>query len=186
MPTILCVECGTAFHVIPARVKTAKYCGRKCVNIATGRRSKGNEYRKGLRPSNAFENGSIPWNKNIKGIHLSPETEFKRGIVPINKVTVGTISQRNDHNLSLRNFIKIAESDIWILYSRYLWEQAHGEIPEGYIIHHINRDPLDDRLENYEMLTKSEHIERHRAEYLEIKRQRNIMKKKKLHMELEG
>lgn len=26
--------------------------------------------------------GKTPWNKNLKGIHLSPATEFKKGIIP--------------------------------------------------------------------------------------------------------
>jgi len=32
-----------------------------------------------------FKKGSIPWSKSQKGIHLSPETEFKKGCVSINK-----------------------------------------------------------------------------------------------------
>lgn len=29
-----------------------------------------------------YEKGHIPWNKNKKGIHLSPQTEFKKGNIP--------------------------------------------------------------------------------------------------------
>lgn len=29
----------------------------------------------------AFKKGNIPWNKNLKGIHLSPKSEFKRGMI---------------------------------------------------------------------------------------------------------
>ena len=29
-----------------------------------------------------YEKGHIPWNKNKKGIHLSPDTEFKKGNIP--------------------------------------------------------------------------------------------------------
>jgi len=32
------------------------------------------------------------------------------------------------------------------------------------IVHHINGDPTDDRLENLELTTRSEHVEMHRAE----------------------
>jgi len=41
-----------------------------------------------------------------------------------------------------------------------------------YVIHQISGDPLADRIENYEMLIRAEHIERHREEHLEIKRRR--------------
>ena len=32
-----------------------------------------------------FVKGNIPWNKDKKGIHLSPDTEFKKGFTPWNK-----------------------------------------------------------------------------------------------------
>jgi len=41
---------------------------------------KGNKCAKGNKPNKtSFKKGQIPWNKNIKGIHYSPETEFKKG-----------------------------------------------------------------------------------------------------------
>lgn len=40
---------------------------------------------KGHRNSGSFKKEHIPWNKGLKGIHLSPSTEFKKGHVPANK-----------------------------------------------------------------------------------------------------
>ena len=39
------------------------------------------------RPPNSgqFKKNSTPWNKDIKGIHLSPTSEFKKGQPPHNK-----------------------------------------------------------------------------------------------------
>ena len=46
----------------------------------------------------------------------------------------------------------------WISYARYLWEEAYGKIPDGYEVDHINNDKTDDRLENFQLLTREENI----------------------------
>lgn len=40
------------------------------------------EKRRGVWNGVGFSKGHIPWNKGVKGIHLSPETEFKKGNLP--------------------------------------------------------------------------------------------------------
>lgn len=40
---------------------------------------------------------------------------------------------------------------------RLIWEEAHGPIPEGHEIHHVNGDGTDNRLENLVCLSTSEH-----------------------------
>ena len=40
---------------------------------------------------------------------------------------------------------------------RDVWEYHKGKIPKGYDIHHKNRDKTDNRIENLELYTKSEH-----------------------------
>lgn len=47
------------------------------------------------------------------------------------------------------------------LLHRQVWKDAYGEIPRGFNIHHINGDKLDNRLENLEMLSASEHTKKH-------------------------
>lgn len=44
---------------------------------------------------------------------------------------------------------------------RYVWEQHNGPIPAGYIIHHINGNKKDNRLENLSCLTQQEHNKLH-------------------------
>lgn len=51
-------------------------------------------------------------------------------------------------------------------YSRYLWELHKGPIPKGMEVDHIDEDYLNDRIENYQLLTPLENIEksaRHRG-----------------------
>lgn len=40
---------------------------------------------------------------------------------------------------------------------RYIWEQKNGAIPEGYVIHHINGNKLDNRIENLACISTKEH-----------------------------
>lgn len=50
---------------------------------------------------------------------------------------------------------------VWVIYARYLWEQAYGPIPEDYEVHHKDNDKLNDVLDNYELLGHSPHAKLH-------------------------
>ena len=39
---------------------------------------------------------------------------------------------------------------------RVIWEMKNGEIPDGFVIDHINGIPGDDRIENLQLVTRSE------------------------------
>lgn len=45
-------------------------------------------------------------------------------------------------------------------YSRYLWEQHRGPIPDGMEVDHIDEDYLNDSIENYQLLTKADNIKK--------------------------
>jgi hypothetical protein len=47
------------------------------------------------------------------------------------------------------------------LMHRYVWEKEKGEIPYNYDIHHLNGIKSDNRIENLECLSKSEHTKRY-------------------------
>jgi hypothetical protein len=46
-------------------------------------------------------------------------------------------------------------------YSRYLWKQVCGEIPNGYVIHHKDFNPLNNTIENLEIMTEAKHKSLH-------------------------
>ena len=40
---------------------------------------------------------------------------------------------------------------------RWVWEQHHGKIPEGHVIHHLNGSKTDNRVENLKAIEHGEH-----------------------------
>lgn len=173
MVTKTCQCCGKEYEVRNYRQKTSKFCSRQCQGkyISETVLCKidksymiGNQYRKGKKPTNSFQIGHEPWNKGIKGLHLSPSTEFKKGDRPSKTCSVGTITTRCDKSGKMRNYIKVAEPDVWQYYYVFLIEQSGQTIPKGSVVHHINKNPLDDRIENLQILTRAEHINIHRKD----------------------
>jgi len=62
---------------------------------------------------------------------------------------------------------------------REVWQEAHGEIPKGWVVHALNGDKLDIRLENLAAVPRyPEHLGQITAPY--ITRIRNLEKELKL------
>lgn len=49
--------------------------------------------------------------------------------------------------------------------NKLVYETFIGEIPEGYDVHHINHIRTDNRIENLELISKSEHAKKHIEEH---------------------
>lgn len=124
----------------------------------------GNTLRKGLKPGHAFPKGHVPWNRDMKGIHLSPASEFKKGNPSRSKVPVGTERVRKDKRTGTRVFVKVAEPNAWKLRAVKVWEDANGPVPKGMLIHHHDHDKMHDDLSNLRCITRAQHAEEHRAE----------------------
>ena len=52
------------------------------------------------------------------------------------------------------------------LLHRYVWYDHHGEIPEGYVIHHKDGDWTNSDISNLELMGRSEHLRMHVRENL--------------------
>lgn len=115
----------------------------------------------------SFQKGNTPWNKNKKGIHLSPSTEFKKGCKSNKKLPVGsiTIRKRKNRNEPARAWIKISEPNIWELRAVFVWKKHYGEVPKGSTVHHKDRNPLNDSINNLQVMTRAEHLAEHRKEH---------------------
>ena len=44
---------------------------------------------------------------------------------------------------------------------RDIWFYYHGEIPEGYVIHHVDKNKANNHIENLQLLTSGEHVALH-------------------------
>jgi hypothetical protein len=129
---------------------------------------RGNRLAAGQPPNRtAFKPGLVPWNAGRKGIHLSPATEFKPGRPDFDRKPLGHVSiRRRKKDCGPRAWVKVAEPNRWRLRAGLVWESVNGPIPVGKIIHHQNRDTLDDAIANLRCLTKAEHLLEHWAELL--------------------
>ena len=46
--------------------------------------------------------------------------------------------------------------------ARHIWIMANGSIPKDMMIHHINNNKQDDRLENLQLVSREEHGKLHK------------------------
>ena len=92
--------------------------------------------------------------KHRRGKSCSPDTEFKKGNRPQTWVPVGSEVKTKGY---IR--VKVAEPNIWRQRSHIIWEEANNEsLPGGWIVRHIDGDPLNDSPENLKPMPRSQHF----------------------------
>ena len=158
MAQLICIFCGKGFKGVRSKIRPRKFCSLSCCWA----------WRKGQKIG--FPKGMTPWNKNKKGIHLSPKNEFKKGIIPKNKCTVGTVKiKTHKREKQPRAWIKVADPNVWKMRSVFVWESHFGPVPKGLLIHHRDRNPLNDDIVNLSAMTRAAHLIEHQPELLEAK-----------------
>jgi hypothetical protein len=175
LAVIICEICQSRFHVRKYRALTARFCSQQCGGHwhAKARLSKlprdhmrGNKFRVGLAPANAFLSGHKAWNRDLRGIHLSPESEFKKGRQSEKKMPVGSATIRTrSKDGKPRAFIKVGDPNDWTERAILVWEAANGTLGIGFVVHHKDRNTLNDTLDNLEALSRAKHLEEHRSEF---------------------
>jgi len=126
------------------------------------------EVRDKMKKSTQFKKGMIPWNKGIKGLRFSPETEFKPGHVPASTKYDGCVTWRNHIRGYGYYYVRIAKRE-WVLWHRYLWEKVFGPIPKGHIVIFRDGNSRNVFLENLESISRAENARRnHNAEKMKI------------------
>lgn len=168
---IVCERCGSTFQVRPYRASWARFCSGSCRSswVATRYLNKGPkpwaaanlEGKRGI--GKRFPPGHTPWNAGLS-LPAHPNavaTQFVPGQPSRNAAPLGAERIRRDRFGVRRAYVKTREG--WRPRAVVVWEAAHGRpIPPGHLIHHVNVDPLDDRPDNLQCLTRAEHVRVHR------------------------
>jgi len=106
-----------------------------------------------------FDKGHEPWNKGTKGLTEANSGSFKKGMVPINRRDIGDerICPKDGYIL-----IKIAENNPYTdAKTRFkakhvwMWEKAHGLVPENHTVSFIDGNKLNCTMDNLELLSRS-------------------------------
>ena len=99
------------------------------------------------------------------GERRSPATEFKSGQAAHNRLPVGTTRiRRETHTGLLRAWVKIKEPNVWIKRAVLVWESINGPLTKGWVVHHRDRDSLNDSPGNLIGMTRRKHAAEHRVE----------------------
>lgn len=143
-------------------------------------RSNTTVFKKGQRysPRTEFKKGLVPHNKGKKleeyasefAIKRMQKTQFKKGQLSINAAPEGTVTKRERVRNGKREVEYIINID-WRgnrksnnQYKWYLWEvENQQDRPSGMVLAVKNGDPDDIRLENLELLSRAENLERNCA-----------------------
>gem|GEM_PF-4562702 len=143
-----CPECGKPFH--PAK-KGTKYCSKQCANRARGRLLS-------RQVQLTCENCGQPYMARARDASISRFCSAS-----CRSHWVATHRKRN-HKDAIENHgyrFVLAPNGEYVPEHIFVWEQAFGPIPPDYVVHHKNNDGLDNRLENLEIMTRSEHRSLH-------------------------
>jgi len=170
MPTWTCEWCDQKFK----RDKNGgrhpiRFCSQDCYHDWS--RKYGNK-------STCFKKGVAPWNSGTVGVMKPNSGSFQKGRKSETRQPIGAVKIRTDKSGKQRAWVKIAENGNpydWKLRAVVVWEKKRGVVPAGQIVHHKDRNTLNDKIGNLELMSRSRHMAEHRPEFIE-KQRRNCAK----------
>ena len=93
-------------------------------------------------------------NQEKIGKRVSLATEFKKGHRPQSSLPVGSEIISKGYAR-----VKVTEPNVWRQKSHIAWEKANGKLlPVGWIVRHIDSDPLNDSPENLVAMSRGKHL----------------------------
>lgn len=123
---------------------------------------KSEEHMEQLRIETQFTKGFEPWNKGKR--HPShpntKKTQFKTGSKPSNWVPVGSRRITKDGYEEIKvTDTGVTRKDFQAAH-RLVWQEHNGEIPKGFIVVFKSPDKQNTRIENLELISRSENMRR--------------------------
>ena len=108
-----------------------------------------------------YQPGHVTWNKGMKGLDIGGrETRYKKGNKPHNTQPIGHERINRDGYLERKVRDGSPSRFNFKPVHRILWEETHGPIPKDHVVVFKNKDRLDVRLENLEMISLVENARR--------------------------
>lgn len=119
-----------------------------------------------------FKKGHSTFNKGKKWDDYMPPLSvekiknagylYEKGHKPHNTYMNHFIVKQRFHKKDgyARNYLKINDGN-WVLLRRYIWEQRNGPVPAGHVIATKDGNPLNDTIENLELVSRKEWVLRH-------------------------
>jgi len=134
-----------------------------------------------------FDGTRPVWNKGMKGL-LIPGSEkgfFKKGNLPHNTKFDGASSVRlNNEGIPYR-FVRVSLRE-WVHESVLVWEKTHGPIGKDMVVRHKNGNTLDNQIDNLELITRAENMERNSIHQYPEELKQTIMTLSKLNKALKN
>lgn len=118
-----------------------------------------------------FSKGQTPWNAGTagKGVMRPNRTSFSKGHGLDSQLPIGSVSIRTDKHGVSRAWVKIGDAigggnKNWKYRAVIVWESVHGKVPRGSLVHHKDRNTLNDDIGNLELMTRARHMAEHRRD----------------------
>jgi hypothetical protein len=155
-----CVMCGAQFakHIAPSEIKAGRgtVCSKFCKNVLVSLQLRSSLERTCVTCGNVFLCKPSDDRSGAVRTHCS-----RACIYPNKKLSLPVGKYKSYDGYVVIN--RTPDGRKQIKEHRYLFEQAIGRrlLPTE-VVHHINHDKLDNRLENLQLLSRSEHNKLHK------------------------
>jgi hypothetical protein len=108
-----------------------------------------------------FQKGHATWNKGIKGLRLSPKTEWKKGQLPHTWRPIGSTRVTADGYLERKVSDTRVTRDDYVPVHHLVWRMhGNGPIPAGHALVFRDGNPRNLDINNLELITRAELMRR--------------------------